>query len=78
MSKRVNVLGIPCLVLIDKVPAEFAHPDEGMTGICESCKVVLHPVLFTPTLVWGFGNVGDFTVSRHDSQFPLSRNIIDR
>lgn len=70
----VEVLGVPCQVLQDRVPATIAHPDEEFhTDTCDLCKMVAHPVTGSAVLVWGF-KTGDYTVSRYDPNFPAVRD----
>jgi hypothetical protein len=74
----VEVLGVPCRVVQTSVPAEIAHPGEGMVRECTKCVIVERPDTKERVIAWGFTATSDFTVSRADPNFDRHRWEIER
>lgn len=68
----VEVLGVPCTVLVQAVPHHIAHPGEHGDDACERCAIVLHPITWERVLVWQYVT-GDYGLSRADENYHHHR-----
>lgn len=68
----VEVLGIPCQVVLHPVPPDIAHPDEGTDVPCTHCAIIQRPDTGELVLAWGY-RTGDFGISRADAKCDYHR-----